>query len=121
MMVVPENRKCALEQWVYAVSPYDNPGPSNILPIPTTFLYPCVSLKDLMFVSQDLLGLVCFSICIQVCNRSACRQYVMIRLKSQFDTLLLLVKVEIQIEMRGCMYTVGRGLYQWIFDEGYVI
>ena len=94
-MVVPENRKGSLEQWVYAVSPHDNSGPSNILPIPTIFLYPRVPLKDLVFVSQDLLCLVCFSICIQVCNRCARRQDVVIRLKSKFDALLLLVKVEI--------------------------
>ncbi len=41
----------------------------------------------------------------------------MIGLKGELDALLLLMKIELQIEMRGSMYTVRRRLDVRVFDK----
>lgn len=70
-----------------------------------------------MLMPRDILCAVCLSVRIQICYRGSLWQDVMVGLEGELDALLLLMKIEMQIEMRGCMYTVRRCLDDRIFDQ----
>lgn len=78
-----------------AVSPYDNPGPSDVLPATAIFLDPRLSFENLVLMSQNLFCLVRLAISIQVSDRSALGQYVMIRFERKLNALLLVVKIKV--------------------------
>ena len=57
-------------------------------------LYPRVSLEDFVLVTLDVFCLVRLAIGIQICNRSALRQDIVIRFQGKLNALLPLVKVK---------------------------